>query len=230
MNSVGEAFGYPFRDSGWVGKIAVQGLITIIPIVGWIATAGWLMLTFDNLKAGRQELAPAGFHLARGIGIFAVSIIYSIVLNIPMYILNGMGAASVQVNQANGFNSYYGSPFRALGSLWGLLASLFLDFLLPSLIVLVARNGFGGGFDIGRVWAMATGNMSNSIIGGLVIFIAGIIAALGLVACCIGVFFTIVYAAAINAGVAAWFDRMQAAPAAPPNFGPPSPVSGSGSA
>ena len=61
MNSVGDAFAYPFRDPGWAGKIAVQGLITIIPIVGWIATVGWLMLNYDNLRAGRQELAPAGW-------------------------------------------------------------------------------------------------------------------------------------------------------------------------
>ena len=213
MNSVGEAFGYPFRDPQWVGKIAVQGLITIIPIVGWIATAGWLMLTFDNLRAGRQELAPAGFHLERGIGIFGVTIIYSLVLNIPAWILDGIGNAA---NRANGYNVYYSSPANSLGSLWSFLAGLFLDFLLPSLIIIVARNGFAGGFDIGRVWATATGNMNNSIVGGLVIFVAGLIGALGLIACCIGVFFTIVYAAAINAGVAAWFEKMQAAPSAPP--------------
>jgi uncharacterized protein DUF4013 len=214
MNSVGEAFSYPFRDPGWVGKIAVQGLITIIPIVGWIATAGWLMITFDNVRSGRQELAPAGFHLARGIGIFGVTVLYSLVLNIPAWILDGIGNAS---NHANGYTGYYtGSPLNGLGSLWSFLAGLFLDFLIPSLIVIVARNGFSGGFDLGRVWAMATGNMNNSVIGGLVIFVAGIIGALGLVACCIGVFFTIVYSAAINAGVAAWFERMQAAPLAPP--------------
>jgi hypothetical protein len=81
--------------------------------------------------------------------------------------------------------------------------------------VLTARNGFSGGLDIQRVWAMATGQMNNSIIGGLIIFVGGIIAALGIIACCIGVFFTITYSIAIQAGVAAWFDRMQAAPAAP---------------
>jgi hypothetical protein len=59
MNSVSDAFGYAFRDPGWVGKIAVQALILIIPIVGWIATAGWMMMTFDNLRP---------FHSARPAG------------------------------------------------------------------------------------------------------------------------------------------------------------------
>jgi Protein of unknown function (DUF4013) len=209
MNSVGDAFAYPFRDPGWVGKIAVQGLILIIPIVGWIATAGWLMLTYDNLRAGRQELAPAGFHLERGISIFGVVVLYAIVINIPGSILDGMGSA---MSQRNGF-AY--SPFSALGSLWGLVAQLFLDFLIPSLIVLTARNGFSGGLDIQRVWALARSQLNNSIIGGLVIFAAGIVGALGLIACCIGVFFTITYAAAVQAGVAAWFEKVQTTPAAP---------------
>jgi hypothetical protein len=210
MNSVGDAFTIPFRDPAWVSKIAVQGLILIIPIVGWIATAGWLMMTYDNLRSGRQELAPAGFHLERGIAIFGVIFIYAIVINIPASVLDGVGSA-----MSRHTNSLYGSPFSGLGSLWSFAAQLFLDFLIPSLIVLTARNGFSGGLDIGRVWAMATGQMNNSVIAALVIFAAGIVGALGIIACCIGVFFTITYAAAVEAGVAAWFDRMQAAPAAP---------------
>lgn len=209
MNSVGDAFAYPFRDPGWVGKIAVQGLILIIPIVGWIATAGWLMLTFDNLRAGRQELAPAGFHLSRGIGIFGVVVLYAIVINIPGSILDGIGGAMSRQNDL----AY--SPFSALGSLWSFAAQLFLDFLIPSLLVLTARSGFSGGMDVPRVWALATSQVNNSIVGGAVIFAAGIIGSLGLIACCIGVFFTITYAAAIQAGVAAWFERVQATPPAP---------------
>jgi hypothetical protein len=209
MNNVGDAFTYPFRDPGWVGKIAVQGLILIIPIVGWIATAGWLMLTYDNLRAGRPELPPAGFHLERGIGIFGVIVIYAIVINIPGSILDGIGGA---MSRGNGF-SY--SPVSALGSLWSFAAQLFLDFLIPSLIVLTARNGFSGGLDVPRVWALATSQLNNSIIGGAVIFAASIIGGLGLIACCIGVFFTLTYAAAVQAGVAAWFEKVQAAPSAP---------------
>jgi hypothetical protein len=219
MNSVGDAFAYPFRDPGWLGKIAVQGLITIIPIVGWIATVGWLMLNYDNLRAGRQELAPAGFHLERGIGLFGVVVIYAIVINIPAWVLDGIGGAAARSN--NGFTYSY-SPFSALGSLWSFAAQLFLDFLLPSLIVLTARSGFAGGMDVSRVWSLATSQVNNSVIGGAVIFAAGIIGGLGLIACCIGVFFTITYSAAIQAGVAAWFDKVQASPAAP--AAPPAPA------
>lgn len=224
MNSVADAFSWPFRDPAWVGKLAVQALILIIPIVGWIAALGWLMMAFDNLRNGRQELPPAGFHLGRGIALFGVLFIYGIVLNIPAWILDGAGAASTHVSTATSstVNFYYNSsPLSSLGSLWSFLAQLLLDFLLPSLIVLVYHSGFGGGFDLGRVWRLATSNVSNSVIGGIVIFVAGIIGFLGIIACCIGIFFTLAYATLIQAGVAAWFERVQSAPPAPAAPGSP---------
>ena len=210
MNSLGDALGFPFRDPGWLGKIVVQGLILIIPIVGLIAAAGWMLMTFDNLRAGRQELAPAGFHLSRGIGLFGVWLIYAIVLSIPGDVLNGIGSGM------NANHSFSGGPFAGLGALLGFAAQLLLYFLLPSIIVMTYHRGFSGGMDVQGVWRLATSNVNNSVMAGLMMFVAGIIAALGIVACCIGVLFTGAYAAAVMTGVASWFERVQAAPAGAP--------------
>jgi len=218
VNSVGDAFGWAFRDPSWLGKIVVQGLILIIPIVGWIAATGWLMMAFENARAGRNELPPAGFHLGRGIGIFGVYVIYSIVLNLPGSILSGIGSQGLVYRCPAASNCsyvYVGGPLSGLGSLWGFLAGLFLDFLVPTLIVMVFHHGFAGGFDLARVWRYATSNMTNGVIGGLIIFVTGFIAAAGIIACCIGIFFTAIYAFSVQAGVAAWFERQQSAPAAP---------------
>jgi hypothetical protein len=210
VNSVGDAFGFPFRDPGWAGKIAVQAVILIIPIVGLIATAGWMLMTFDNLRAGRQELAPAGFHLSRGIGLFGVWFIYSFVLSLPGGILSGMGS-SLSAN-----HSYSADGFSGLGSLLSLVGQLLFYFLLPSLIVMTYHHGFAGGMDVEGVWRLATGNVNSSLMAGLVMFVGGIIGFLGIVACCIGVFFTGAYAAALMTGVASWFEGQRALPVAPP--------------
>src|SRR3977135_1368482 len=98
MNSPGDAFAFPFRSPGWVGTILLQGLILIIPIIGQIALMGWLMITLDNLRDGRQELAPAGFHLSPGLRLFGVQLIYGIVLSIIPGILEGIGSAMQQSN------------------------------------------------------------------------------------------------------------------------------------
>lgn len=218
MNSVADAFGLPFRDPAWVGKIAVQGLIFIIPIVGQIAGLGWLMITFDNFRAGRYELAPAGFHLERGIGLFGVYFIYGLVLEVPAIIFFIISGAM------NSHEQFSGAAFGALGNLLSFLGELMLFFLIPSLIVSTYRGGFSGGLDVTRVWAMATSNMSNGVIAGLIVFVAQIIGGLGIIACCIGYLFTSIYAFAIDAGVATWFERVQGAPSMPPAPPPPTPA------
>jgi Protein of unknown function (DUF4013) len=216
MNSVGEAFGWAFRDPSWLGKVAVQGLILIIPIVGWIAAIGWLMLAFENARSGRDELPAAGFHLGRGIGLFGVVIIYSIVIDIPAWILDFSGAHFAQVCYGDTCSQQFvQGPLSGFGNLWSFLAQLVIYFITPALIVTVYHRGFGGAFNVGAVWQLATSKASNSVIGGLVIFVAGIIGALGIIACCIGVFFTIIYSLSIEAAVAAWFERQAAAPPAP---------------
>ena len=207
MNSVGDTFGFAFKDPAWLEKIAIQALILIIPIVGLIATAGWMLITFDNIRAGRQELAPAGFHLSRGIGLFGAWLIYAVVLSIPGAIVRGIGAG-IDVN--HDFTA--GGPFIGLGALLNFAGQLFLYFLLPSIIVMVYHHGFSGGMDVPGVWRLATSNLNNGIIAGLMMFIASIVAGLGLIACCIGVFFTGAYAASVMVGVAAWFERAQATP------------------
>lgn len=232
MNSAGDAFGFAFKDPAWFGKVLVQGLIFIIPIIGWIAGVGWLLLAFDNARAGRNELPPAGFHLGRGIGLFGAYLIYAIVLNIPAWILDGIGSrglvqdcTDVTTNVCT--YNYVGGPLSALGSLWSFAASLVLYFLAPTLIVMVAHYGFGGAFALGRVWSYATSNIGNSVIAGLLMWVAGLIGGLGFILCCVGALVTIPYSVTIQAALAAWFERVQATPAAPtlPSAPPPGPVS-----
>ena len=204
MNSVGDSFASPFQDPRWFGKIVLQGLITIIPIIGWIASAGWMMLTIDNYRAGRRELPPAGFHLRRGAGIFFVYLIYSIVFAIPGALLSGSMGGGGQGSGAS------------LGNLINFVLRLFLAFLAPAIILHVYRSGFGGGFDLGGIWQMATSNTTNTLVAGLVIFVAGIIGGLGAILCLIGLIFTIPYSLAITAGAVTWYEQVQVGPATIP--------------
>src|SRR5438552_8987003 len=163
MGSVGDSFAWPFQDPGWFGKVIVQGLITIIPIVGWIATAGWLVMTIDNYRAGRRELPPAGFHLERGIALFIVYLVYAIVFAAPGGIIQGAG------------NSNSSPGLAALGGLISFALSLLLAFLAPAIILSTYREGFSGGFDVNRIWQMAMANTTNTVVAGLLIYVAGVI-------------------------------------------------------
>ena len=222
MTNIGDSFGWAFRDPQWLNKMLVQGLIALIPIVGWIAMTGWLMMAFENARNGRNELPPAGFHLERGFPIFIMFLVYGVALNIPSIILYGIAAATTSAGNQSNAAAVAGSSLFSLAGLLGFLGSLLLRFLIPSIIVHTYHRGFAGGFDIEGVWRLATVNVTNSVLAGLIVFVASIIGGLGFIVCCIGIIFTIPYENTITAAAAAWFERQQSAPAtAPP---PPAPA------
>lgn len=212
MTSVGDSFAWPFQDPGWFSKMVVQGLIFIIPIVGWIALAGWLVLTIDNYRAGRRELPPAGFHLERGVALFVVLLAYGIVIAIPITVLYTVGGAG------------HNGAVAALAGLINLALSLLFAFIAPSLILHTYRGGFNGGFDVNAVWQTATANTSNTVIAGLLVYVARLVGGIGFLLCCVGALFTIPYSTAITAGIVTWYESTlsgsgplaQSAPPPPP--------------
>ena len=219
MTGVGDSFSWPFQDPAWFSKTVVQGLIFIIPIVGWIALAGWLVLTIDNYRAGRRELPPAGFHLERGIPLFVVLFVYGLVVGIPASLLYTVGGSG------------HNAGVSALAGLINLALSLLYAFIAPSLILHTYRGGFNGGFDVSAVWQTATANTSNTVVAGLLVYVARIIGFAGFLLCCVGALFTIPYSVAITAGIVTWYETTLGSPgpmaqsAPPPPPAPPGPPS-----
>lgn len=209
--TIGDSFTWAFKDPQWLSKMLIQGLIALIPIIGWIAMLGWLMMSIDNLRAGKTELPPAGFHLERGAAIFFVMIIYALVLSIPGDIFLVLGVIVVAATNQGGSHGAGGSIFIVFAYLLYLAAGLFLRYLYPALFLNTNRAGFAGGLDFQKVWRLSTFNVANAIVAALLIWVASIIGGLGVTLCIIPAIFTVPYENTITAGLVIWFEKESAA-------------------
>src|SRR5581483_10251686 len=76
---------------------------TIIPIVGQMALFGWMLAALDNLRAGRQELPPAGFSfIGRGVNLFVVYLVYVLALVVVLGVLFAIAIVVASASSNNG--------------------------------------------------------------------------------------------------------------------------------
>src|SRR5581483_5292701 len=182
MNDWGETIGWPTRDPGWIGKVVLMSLITIIPIVGQMALFGWMLAALDNLRAGRQELPPAGFSFSgRGVNLFVVYLVSVLALVGVLGVLFAIAivVASAWSNNGSGAAGGVAILFFLLAYLVMFVGILALYFLLPSIILLTDRGGIGGGLNLGQVIGLAQQHASTTLLAGLMTVLAYILGSVG---------------------------------------------------
>jgi hypothetical protein len=221
MDRIGDAFVWPFRDPDWLEKIALMGLILLIPIVGGINGLGWMLTTLDRLRAGEERLPPAGLdYIVRGFSLFVVYLAYYVclaavaaLLYVPAVVLLAHEGSN---STPNGFLIALGIGLLLLTLSLVTLGSLVLIFAMPSIVLSVDRGGIGGGFRFGQIAGRARISLISTLIAGLMLIAAGLVGQLGSVVCLVGVVFTSAYALAMQAWIIRSFEVGTAAtPAAP---------------
>ena len=193
MVRLSEIFFWMSEDERWRYKFVFQALILLVPVVGVVALLGWMMVTCDNLLAGRQDVAPSGFHLRRGVKLFAIGIIYWIGLGVP---LSGLRYAD---------SLWHGMlPLGAVAAIYNDLALLCYVVLIVPVFVATDRGGFLGGLNVVDVILSIVRRPLRTVVATLVVLIAVVIAILGF-ALIITAPFTVTYAASVIATIAAWW-------------------------
>lgn len=205
MDRITDAFSWPARDPRWIGKVAVTGLILLIPIAGVVVAIGWMLATLDRLRAGDQTLAPAGLqHFGRGLRLFAVDLGYGIgiaIVSVAVYvpavaILSHEGRGPVNGGQvALGI----GLSLLSFGVLT--LGSLAFTFATPAIVLATGARGIRGGLDVAGVLRMARASMTDTLLAGLMLIAASFVGMAGAIACGVGVLFTAAYSLAMQAWI-----------------------------
>jgi len=193
---VEEAFSWALQDPSWRAKIAIQGLILLIPVVGVIALLGWMLANLENVREGRYELARNGLYLVDGVEMFAVCLIYFVVLGIPYAVLTTI-AANVPPNP----RIYL---LAEAANLAGLLA---LGWLMPAMIVATDREGFLVGVGPLRLLRESSAHLLRTSVAAVLMVAAFLLGLAGLFICLVGALVTLPYAATVLAAIAAWWER-----------------------
>ena len=210
MERVTEAFVWPVRDPEWAVKLVIIGLISLIPIIGWMNGIGWMLASVDRLRSGEERLAAGNFnHIRRGVRVFVVELIYALVV-VALGLVFYIPGILIAVNQ--GHSS--GNPgLIALAILLNLaalgivaLGSLAYTFLLPAMILATDAGGIAAGLRISDVLSRSRANPITTLIAGLMLIAASFVSSIGAIACGIGVIFTAPYALAMQAWIIRSFE------------------------
>lgn len=187
---IGLALTYVTRDSAWVKKVLIGGIMVLIPIIGWFIVFGYAVRIVRNVINGVADPLPEwddfGGDLVRGFMAFIGALVWSI----PVIIVSACGSilqSSSDSAQVLGFLVSFclGLP---LNIIWGV-------FVTPTIIGRFAvSENLGDMFQVSEVIAQ----IQRAGIGAYLLYfvlyiIAGFISVLGLIACFIGVIFTIAY-------------------------------------
>jgi hypothetical protein len=190
---IGASFGYMFQDEDWIKKIAIGGIVGLIPIVNF-AAIGYMIQVLRNVRAGQVLPLPEwdqfGQYFMDGLWIFLIALVWSIPA-LLVACLQAIGGAAIANNANNdqiaATYSVISVCFSCLIGLWSLVVAIFI----PAILVRFAEVGdFMAGFRFGELFNFISINVGNYVIVLILMWVASLIASLGVILCVIGVIFT----------------------------------------
>ncbi len=195
-----KAFTYIFDDQRWMEKLVIPLLVTLIPIIGWMVVAGYLLRVTRNVAEHQAEPLPElefGADLGRGFKVFVANLCYGI----PIIIVSSLLFLPLALTQ-NSSSTTGGTIFLAvIGGLVILAYALLLAVLMPPVNAnLAVKERIGAAFEFKEIFRLLRNNFKAwlIVIGGTILC-SVIIAPIGGIVLAIGAIVTGLYAQLIIA-------------------------------
>ena len=188
--------------------MVLQSLIALIPFVGGMAMAGWVLTAADSMHAGNPTVPPAGFHLHRGARLYFVAFVWGLIAAVVLYgTLFAFFALFFQQAAAPGpaFLFVFGGWF-AFVLLLGVTTHAAFLFIVPGAVEADERGAWRGLNPIPAI-ADVFHHPKDSLLAALIAYLAWIIASLGASLCYVGVLLTFGYGALVFAGALYVYER-----------------------
>ena len=198
----GKSFTYVFEDDDWIVKILLAAVIAFIPIIGPLAVAGWgVEISKRAIQKDPEQLPDwSDFvnYLVKGLVVILIGFVYML----PVIVVQVCNNSVFFFSQESGEEGLMiiGNILMACFGCLSFIYAILVVFFIAAAIGRYADTGeVGSAFQFGKVFATVKAAPAPYLMVLLGGFLAGMIAFVGLIACIIGVFFTVAYANAINA-------------------------------
>lgn len=195
----GKAFTFVFEDEDWIKKIALGGLLSLIPVIGIFLVIGYGLEVTKRVIKGDAEVLPDwsdfGGYLTKGFLVFLIVFVYML----PVILIQICTFIPFLFDKPNDTLTAIFTIVTICFGFFTFLYSLAAYLVLPAAVGRYAATGeLGEAFKLGAIFGMVKDNLGTYgmvLLGGI---IAGLVASLGSIACVIGVLFTMVYSMAVN--------------------------------
>jgi len=199
----GKAFTFPFDDQDWLKKLGIAALILIIPILGTIVVAGWMLELMRRVINRDPQPLPDwsdfGGYVMKGLQVLVVGLVYSL----PMILVSAcQQAITLGLTDQTSSDETMAMAVAGIAVCMGcfsLIYGLFLGVVLPAALGQLATTGqIGAAFRIGEIIGLVRTAPGAYIMVLLGTIVASIVGSLGVILCVVGMLFTYAYAMAVQ--------------------------------
>jgi len=190
-----KAFTYIFDDQRWLEKLVIPLLVTLIPVIGWMVVAGYLLRVTRNVAELQAEPLPElefGADLSRGFKVFVADLVYSL----PIIIVSTLLFLPLALTKNSNETTALAILLAIIGGILILVYSLLLAVVMPVANAnLAVKERISAAFEFKDIFRMVRNNIKAwlIVIGGTILC-SVIIAPLGGIVLAIGAIITGLFA------------------------------------
>lgn len=201
---INKALSYMFKDPTWLKKMLYLGLISLIPVFGWIVLYGWSIALLRQVIQGEDEpkLPEIDYksQMEDGLNMFIVFLIYAFPLYIGYFFFFILPFVGMMVVSANPRSDLAGAIILPVlitllcGSILLTPFSIVYSIFMPVVYSHVAKTrSLRAAFNFKLLFRLIKASPISWIVVLAGIYLIGTLASFGLFLCGVGILFTSIW-------------------------------------